>query len=160
MVHKIQSDKDIQILSRCSSQYTAGGPEGLIDGRRGGINWRTGGWQGYQNTDFEAVVDLRELRAISKIGAGFCQDARSWIWMPTEVEFAVSADGVHFEDVGIEQTPVEERDMKVQVWDCELPFHGKARYIRIRARNIGPIPDWHPGAGYPGFIFIDEIWVE
>lgn len=160
VVHKIQSDKDIQILSRCSSQYTAGGPEGLIDGRRGGINWRTGGWQGYQNTDFEAVVDLRELRAISKIGAGFCQDARSWIWMPTEVEFAVSADGVHFEDVGIEQTPVEERDMKVQVWDCELPFHGKARYIRIRARNIGPIPDWHPGAGYPGFIFIDEIWVE
>lgn len=76
VVHKIQSDKDIQILSRCSSQYTAGGPEGLIDGRRGGINWRTGGWQGYQNTDFEAVVDLRELRAISKIGASFLSTAR------------------------------------------------------------------------------------
>lgn len=159
-VHKIQSDRDITILSRCSSQYTAGGPEGLIDGRRGGINWRTGGWQGYQDTDFEAVVDLRSLRPLHRIGAGFCQDARSWIWMPREVEFAVSSDGETYSVVSTLQTPVAERDMVVQVWNCETPFDGQARYIRVRATNLGAIPEWHPGAGYPAFIFIDEIWAD
>ncbi|MBQ9462639.1 MAG: GH92 family glycosyl hydrolase [Bacteroidales bacterium] len=157
-VHRIQSDRDIQILSRCSSQYTAGGPEGLIDGRRGGINWRTGGWQGYQAADFRAVVDLREPRELHCLGAGFCQDARSWIWMPREVLFEVSSDGVGYTTVAKIKTTVPERDMVVRIWDCETPVECTARYIRVSASNIGTIPEWHPGAGYPGFIFIDEIW--
>ena len=37
---------------------------------------------------------------------------------------------------------------------CELI----ARYVKVYARNIGTIPAWHPGAGAPGFIFIDELW--
>ena len=159
-VHKIQSDRDITILSRCSSQYTAGGPEGLIDGRRGGINWRTGGWQGYQDTDFRAVIDLRRVRPLKKVGAGFCQDARSWIWMPREVLFEASEDGEHYREIARIANKVEEKDLKVQTWDCEARANVKARYIRVSAVNIGTIPEWHPGAGYPGFIFIDEIWAE
>ncbi|MBO6081662.1 MAG: hypothetical protein J6P46_01410, partial [Bacteroidales bacterium] len=75
-VRQIMQDRDIRILRRYSRQYTAGGDEGLIDGTRGGLNWRTGGWQGYQATDFEAIVDLRESKPLKVIGAGFCQDAR------------------------------------------------------------------------------------
>ena len=36
----------------------------------------------------------------------------------------------------------------------------RARYVRVRARNFGRIPDWHPGRGSPAFIFVDEITVE
>ena len=159
-VHKIKSDRDVKILSRCSSQYTAGGPEGLIDGRRGGANWRTGGWQGYQDTDFEAVVDLRGVRKLSRVGAGFCQDARSWIWMPREVIFEISTDGVNYVEAARVANKVKEDDMTVQVWDCEARVNAKARFVRVRATNIGVIPDWHPAAGYPGFIFVDELWAE
>ena len=159
-VSKIKSDRDIKILSRCSSQYTAGGPEGLIDGRRGGANWRTGGWQGYQDTDFEAVVDLRGVRKLSRVGAGFCQDARSWIWMPREVIFELSTDGVNYVEAARVANTVAEDDMTVQVWDCEARVNARARYVRVRATNIGVIPDWHPAAGYPGFIFVDELWAE
>ena len=66
-VHQIRRDRAIDLHARYSRQYTAGGDEGLIDGFRGGLNWRTGGWQGYQDTDFEAVVDLlaeRERRVL------------------------------------------------------------------------------------------------
>ncbi len=159
-VSKIFSDRDISILSECSSQYTAGGPEALIDGRRGGANWRTGGWQGYQGTDFEAVVDLRGSRALRSLGAGFCQDARSWIWMPREVTFSVSQDGVEYTPVATVRTPVGERDLEVQRWDPRVAVKLSARYVKVNAINYGTIPDWHPGAGYPAFIFIDEITVE
>ena len=158
-VHKAFSDRDIEIRSRCSGQYTAGGPTGLIDGRRGGINWRTGGWQGYQDTDFEAVVDLREIKAVKSIAAGFLQDTRSWIWMPKSVEFAVSDNGSDFTVLGTLETPVKERDMQIQTWECAIPASCKARFVRVRASNFGTIPEWHPGAGYPAFIFIDEITV-
>ena len=157
-VRQVQKDRAIQILSRYSRQYTAGGDEGLIDNTRGGVNWRTGGWQGYQDTDFEAVLDLLEERPLSVVGAGFCQDARSWIWMPRWVEFSVSTDGVQFTSVGRLDTSVAEEDYTVQVWDAELPVSCTARYVKVHARNIGTIPAWHPGAGYEGFIFVDELW--
>ena len=36
----------------------------------------------------------------------------------------------------------------------------QARYVRVVAKNIGTIPDWHPGAGGKAWIFADEIIVE
>ena len=159
-VHQIARDRDIDIRARYSRQYTAGGDEGLIDGWRGGLNWRTGGWQGYQDTDFEAVVDLRSSRHISLVGAGFCQDARSWIWMPKWVEFSVSDDGEHFTPLARVDNTMGERDYEIRIWDCETPADVTARYVKVFAKNIGTIPDWHPGAGSPGFIFIDEIWIK
>ena len=157
-VRQVQKDRAIRILSRYSRQYTAGGDEGLIDGTRGGINWRTGGWQGYQDTDFEAVLDLLEERQLNVVGAGFCQDARSWIWMPRWVEFSVSSDGENFTKVGRLDTSVDEQDYTIQVWDAELPVDCSAHYVKVLAKNIGTIPAWHPGAGYEGFIFVDELW--
>ena len=158
-VNKFFTDRDINIFSQCSRMYSAGGPQALIDTRRGGLNWRTGGWQGYQGTDFEAVVDLRSVRHISGVGAGFMQDARSWIWMPRSVEFSASRDGVSFEPLATVNNTVDDRDYELQIWDCTAKANVKARYVKVVARTIGTIPEWHPGAGCPGYIFIDEICV-
>jgi len=35
-----------------------------------------------------------------------------------------------------------------------------ARYVKVVARNYGALPKWHLGAGFPAFIFVDEIEVE
>ncbi len=113
-----------------------------------------------QDTDFNAVVDLLEVKHLDKIGAGFCQDARSWIWMPTYVEFYTSTDGVNFTKAARIDNKVDEQDYEIQVWDAEASVNLDARYIKVFAKNIGTIPDWHPGRGYEGFIFIDEIWAE
>ena len=158
-VRQIQQDRDIELHARYNRHYNAGGDEGLIDGFRGSLNWRTGGWQGYQDTDFEAVVDLRDVRAITCIGSGYCQDARSWIWMPQWVEYSVSEDGKQYTCIAHVDNTVAQRDMQVQVWNCEVPVNLNARFVKVYAKNIGTIPEWHPGNGNPGFIFIDEIWV-
>ncbi|MGB9177792.1 MAG: GH92 family glycosyl hydrolase, partial [Pyrinomonadaceae bacterium] len=75
--HQIPHRWSLKILSKYAPQYSAGGDLALIDGIRGGPNFRTGAWQGYQGQDFEAVIDLGEIRSISKLGAGFLQDMRS-----------------------------------------------------------------------------------
>jgi hypothetical protein len=36
----------------------------------------------------------------------------------------------------------------------------QARFVKIKAINYGDLPEWHLGAGYPAFIFIDEIIVK
>ena len=164
-VHRIHTDRKVSILHPYNRQYNGGGDNALIDDVRGRLNWRTGGWQGYQGCDFEAVMDLLEPRRISEVGAGFCQDARSWIWMPVDVEFSWSTDGEEYfplatvgHDVDPKATDVIIRDFVHSVEPLEAA--PVARYVKVKARNFGTIPDWHPGAGFQAFVFVDEFWVK
>ena len=142
-VHKIHNDMKVTLLSRYNPQYSAGGDSGLIDNVRGTVNWRTGGWQGYQDTDFTVIVDLLENKSISQIGAGFLQDARSWIWMPQYVEYSVSADGKKYVDIGRVDTTVDPKDYNVQTWDYAVDVEADhVRYVKIHAKNFGTIPEW------------------
>lgn len=158
---KIPKNRSIKIISKYNSQYTAGGDNGIIDFLRGGDDFRNGSWQGYQDQDFEAVVDFGKPERISQVGGGFLQDIRSWIWMPTKVEFWSSNDGTNFKSLGMVENTVPEEDYDVTVKDFMLKISPqKFRYLKVKATNYGTIPDWHLGHGGEAFIFIDEIIVE
>jgi len=164
-LNKVNNTYSIQIISKYTLQYAAGGDKGLIDGVRGEKNFRLGGWQGYQGTDFEAIIDLNEVKKISNISAGFLQDVKSWIWMPQYVEFFISEDGIKFKSAGIVKHNVDPKDYKPQIHDLsvELPVQDTAngiRYIKVFAKKFGTIPNWHLGAGGEGYIFIDEIEIK
>ncbi len=159
--HRIPHDWQIELAHEPNRSYTAGGPMALIDGLRGTRAWRTGSWHGYQLTDFEATVDLGEVRAIRQAGASFLQDVRSWIWMPTEVVISVSGDGATFHPVARlgHQVPSDDTTIYLRELTAELEAV-EGRFVRIFARNLGPIPDWHPGHGGLSFIFVDEILIQ
>jgi len=163
---QVPHDWSISLVSQYSSQYAAGGDVALIDGIRGTTNWTGGAWQGYQGRDFIAVVDLKSVQEISKLGAGFLQDSGSWIWMPRRVDFEGSIDGLSFTPLlSIQNDVPDGSDPKVQIGVIAKDFVGsitktKARYVRVRAINYGKIPEWHPGSGGASWIFVDEIIVE
>jgi len=150
----------VSIASKYNRQYTGGGDEGLIDGIRGSVNFSSGEWQGYQPQDFIATVDLQKITEIKRVGAGFLQNARSWIWMPTHVVFEVSADNQTWVKVADIASDVKPDDMTPQIKDLAKDITPvSARYVRVHAFNLGKIPAWHPGAGFDSFIFVDEILV-
>lgn len=158
--YKKPHDWTVKILSKYNRQYTGGGDEGLIDGIRGTLNFASGEWQGYQDQDFVAVIDLKKETEIKRVGGGFLQDARPWIWMPKAIEFEASADGVNFVKVAEIKTDVAPEDMKPQIKDYfQNITPTKARFVRVKAINLGKIPSWHPGAGFDAFIFVDEIFI-
>jgi predicted alpha-1,2-mannosidase len=152
----------INIKSKYNPQYHAGGPDGLLDGILGTENWRKGDWQGYQSQDFEAVVDLQEVKDITEISARFLQDQRSWILMPTKVEYYVSDDNVNFTYFG---SVTNTLDPKIEE-NIILNFTSKeskqkrARYVKVIAKNFGKLPEWHQGFGGDAFIFVDEIIIK
>ena len=160
-LNKMPHDWDVKFLSKYNRQYTGGGDFGLIDGIRGTVNFASGEWQGYQDQDFIAVIDLKKEAEIHKLGGGFLQDARPWIWMPTRIEFETSNDGTNFQKVADIKTDVAVDDMKPQIKDYFAEIAPtKARYVRVHAYNLGKIPAWHPGAGFDAFIFVDEIFID
>jgi predicted alpha-1,2-mannosidase len=160
-LNRMPHDWDVKLFSTYNRQYTGGGANGLIDGIRGTTNFASGEWQGYQAQDFVAVIDLRRETEIKKLGGGFLQVARSWIWMPTRIEFEVSDDNLNFSKVAEIKTDIAPEDMEHRVRDYKTEIAPtKARYVRVKAANLGKIPAWHPGAGFDAFIFVDEIFIE
>ncbi len=160
-LNKMPHDWDVKLFSTYNRQYTGGGAKGLIDGIRGTTNFASGEWQGYQAQDFIAVIDLQRETEIKKLGGGFLQVARSWIWMPTRIKFEVSNDNVSFTKVAEIKTDISPEDMEHKIRDYSQNITPtKARYVRVKAVNLGKIPAWHPGAGFDAFIFVDEIFID
>jgi hypothetical protein len=151
----------ITINSKYNPQYTAGGDYGLIDGLRGQANWRKGEWQGYQYQDLEAVIDFGEKMKFTQVSAGFLQDSRSWILMPSKVEYYASGDGKEYVLIGTETHQVDPMDEKVQIREFTHTTNlVKARYLKVKAYNYGKLPPAHQGYGDSAFIFVDEITVK
>jgi predicted alpha-1,2-mannosidase len=153
----------IDIKSKYDPQYHAGGPDGLLDGIHGTENWRKGDWQGYQKQDFECIIDRNTASPIQSISATFLQDQRSWILMPTKVEYYISNDNVNFTLVEtiINTVDPKKDENTIQSFDTKKPF-GTARYVKVKAYNYGKLPEWHLGYPYKGdaYIFVDEITIK
>lgn len=151
----------ITLNSKYNPQYDAGGNEGLIDGKFGDENWRKGNWQGYQSQDFEAVIDLKMLTPITEINSRYLQDSRSWILMPTKVEYYLSSNNKDFFLVATVNNTLDPKvtDNTIREFKADI-LQTEARYLKIKAYNYGKLPEWHQGFGGDAFIFVDEIWVK
>jgi predicted alpha-1,2-mannosidase len=158
---KIPTNKTITILSKLNPMYTAGGSDALIDGIKGTENWRAGEWQSYYGNDFEAIIDLKKIKNVQQVACYFLQDIRSWIWMPTEMEIWISANGKDFVSIGSVKNKIDDKEERVQVASLQMDFTSfKTRYIKVKAKNYGIIPAWHLGAGNSSHLFISEVEVK
>lgn len=153
--------KKLRLKNTASPKYRAGGPDALIDGMSGSPAFRDGYWQGFEQDDLDAVIDLGKVISVRAIQAGFLQDVNSWIFFPRRIRFEISQDGTLYTPVA-ELTPdVSQKFQEAVVRQFRQALDAaSARYIRVYAQNIGSCPAWHPGAGGKAWIFADEIRVE
>lgn len=158
--YKIDRTRKITINSPYAPQYAAGGDQALIDMVKGSEAFTTGDWQGFRE-DLDIVIDLGKKTEIEKIRLGCNQNIRSWIWFPTEVEFAVSnKPDSTFKTVTTISNDFPDNKEGAFIKHFEASFKEKARYVRVRAKQYGECPDWHLGAGGKTWIFVDEIEIE
>ena len=160
---KTSTDKQVTYLTQPAPQYTENGPEGMVDNIFGNINYRIGGWQGWQG-DMVAVVELDKEKTVHHIGLDCLEHMRSWIFFPSDVLMETSLDGEHwtlFGEVSTTQFPTEHSRQEEMVRH-EFCADGAARakYIKITATNFGLLPEWHVSAGQQAWIFADEIVIE
>lgn len=157
---KIDHSRTVQVTPAYDPQYAAGGDNALIDGIRGGPNFKTGDWQGFYEADTVTVtVDLGEVKMVSAMSLGAIQDIRPWIWAPSEVIFAFSLDGVDFKPVDKVMGVLDIDDYTPEVYRYRSLKSGKARFVRARVVTIGAIPEWHLGYGNRSWVFLDEFQI-
>ncbi len=132
----------------------------LTDGKRGSHDYDNN-WVIFAGKNLEAVIDLGKVEKVRKIGSGYYQLGFWLRLLPTNVEYYTSVDGKKFELVdNIKNTlPIDQYGGYLREFNTEFTSRD-ARYIKIRAVSMGNTPGWHPGAGRPANMLIDEIVVE
>jgi RNA polymerase sigma factor (sigma-70 family) len=152
--------KSVKLARPFSGKYPGGGAAGLTDGRTAReANHRDPCWHGLEGPDLEAVIDMGAATRIRTLSARFMQDVSQGIFMPPTVEYAVSGDGKDFRDVAVVKNTVAVEDRARQARWFTASVDVRARYVRVRARTLGKIPDWIWSRGRPTWLFVDEVLV-
>ncbi len=136
------------------------GPASLTDGATGGDDYRSPAWLGFEGQDMTATLDFGHPIRITELQARFLQFVPAGIFLPTRVEFAV---GDHLDSMRVVQkvdsdVPLRKEGPLVRALTA-TNLNLRARFVQIRATNVGTIPDWHRAAGAKAWLFIDEIMV-
>ena len=103
---------------------------------------------------------MQKETEIQSIRATFLQDSRSWILMPTKVEYYVSTDNINFILAETVENTIDPRETENKIKIFSLDKKLKAKYVKVKAINFGKLPDWHQGFGGDAFIFVDEIEIK
>src|SRR5690606_30501688 len=132
----------------------------LTDGILGDEDYRKGFWQGFEEKDLTATLDLGLEKAVQEVRIRFLQDMNSWIFLPAKVEFWVAGEDQKFEKVSssTHQIPLLQEEPLVKEFASDWAKK-QVRYLKVKAQNIGHCPPGHPGAGGAAFLMADEIIV-
>ncbi len=159
-VNHLAIDKNISIKNECSYQYSGHEGKTLINGVLGSFDYSDEEWLGFQETDFEAVVDLEEVLTIEHIECGFLINQGSWIFSPVKVKISISTNGKEYKLIKCfeEDARKQNNNQEVRKFKADLT-NSSARFVKIQAKNISTCPEWHDGAGGKAWLFVDEIVV-
>ena len=137
--------KSVELRSKLSPRYSKGN---LTNGVRASRDYLCKEWLGFEDQDFEAVVDLGEVVSINKIQAAFLEFKTGAIFLPEKVEFSFSVNGKDFEESVVikNDSSSDEFISHVHVFEKDN-LNRNARYVRAFAESAG---QW---------LFVDEIIV-
>lgn len=142
-------------------RYPGTGAGTLTDGLLGSGEHGDGLWQGWWGGDVTLQADLGAAIRADSVGIRFLQNVRSWIVLPSRVDFEYSTDGAAWTPIGSARhdVPVSREGAIVHTFSIAVPRGVSPRFVRIVAHNSGLLPAGHPGAGRPSWLFADELIV-
>jgi len=159
----------------------------LVDCLRGGTNFNTDRFVAWNEEPMDVTLDLGAPARLQKVAEPVNQaaepveapqqtvdiptyssitlcvlvDKLNYIFAPSSVEVSLSDDGENFDTVARLDVFTDKPSDPDGLREIPVSFQeSNARYVRIKAPVVCPIPDWHPGRGHNAFIFVDEIVVE
>lgn len=161
--YKIDPNVTLVLKTKYANQYNGGGENALIDGIKGTKDFRTGSWQGYQDTDVVAIVNLGSEKKVSNVSVNFLQDQRAWIFYPTEVLVYVSNDNKKYQLVSSQKIDASKASEETLIKTIQFDLKNRnVQYVKLVAKKMGKLPKWHLGYPFDGrsWIFVDEISVQ
>jgi hypothetical protein len=142
-----------------AKKYFCSGSSTLTNGVRGSEDFKIN-WLGWEDTDFEIILDLNKLTKINQINISSLQIPKSWIIHPEMIECYISNNGKTYKKSGsLKIDGSHEKETDIHNFEF-LMKNEKARFVKFNITGTKKLPQWHTYAGNKSWVFIDEIIIK
>lgn len=149
----------VTLVTEPLGKYRFGAPESLVDGIESYFSYANGDWAGWFGDPMVVDIDMAGA-SYGEVRLGTLVLKDEDIFPPLTLVASTSEDGEHFTEAGRIEIPMETSADPDALKSYTVSFpETSARYLRVEARTVNPIPEWHGARGKKGFLFVDEICV-
>ncbi|MBI2259343.1 MAG: glycoside hydrolase family 92 protein [Flavobacteriia bacterium] len=157
----LNNNWELNLKTEYANSYRASGDNALIDKERGGIDFRSGAWQGYEQVNCRGEITLKEAKSAQKIIFSCLQDQKSWIFFPKEIQVEVEYENGEKESLILKNTEPPLKDgARIKEFVLETKVDNKIKKISFDLFNISNCPKGHLSEGEKAWLFVDEIFIE
>lgn len=153
--------KEVVYFTRPSpSREGANEEKTLVDLIRAPMDVNDRNWQGFEQENLEVVLDLGMKKDVYELVLSCMENHNSRVFLPTKVEIEISENGKNYEKVVEKELGVPEKPVPASLKELTFSLKGRsARFIRLKAFNIGLVPNGFRYAGQKAWLLVDEIYV-
>ena len=147
-----------------NTPYNKNASKALYDGELGDVNDLSHGWLGFSGHPLQVDIELAKSIHIDQAVLRFAHVPDAWVFAPAQVEIQLSSDGKVYSDpipATITYDAAAEAMNTTQLQVITIPAdRADVRFVRIIARPISRIPQWHRAKGLNPWLMIDEIEIK
>jgi uncharacterized membrane protein len=150
----------IAFITPPNDKYKADGAKSLIDKELGGTDFGNGKWIGSQK-DLVIYMQFNTPVTLHTITLNCMRNIGSQLFLPIEVEVWGGKDKDHLRLLStVKPAPPKKKDpFAIMGMDCKLGTSRSFSCLKIIAKPIQHLPPWDPVKKQPGWVFMDEIFL-
>lgn len=150
----------IALIYPPNPQYRAEGPKTLINKVIGDTEFKTNNrWLGYRETNLECLLFFKEPTTLSSVYVSTLAHIGSYIMPPAEIQVW---GGTHTNNLVLLEKIRPEQPTKLAKYrvgySCDFKVQ-KMKVLKIVLKPVKKLPPWHPQKGEPGWVFMDEVFL-
>ena len=152
----------IYFVTNPDKKYPGTGAKTLTDYELGEQNFSNGKWLAYRDTTMKFVIGFKQARPLQEAHFNAFVDNGSYIFPILSIMIEGSNDGKQFKKLNEAKFPsLKETEVvrENKSFSCSIPAGAAYKYYRFTLLNLKKLPKWHPGKGTPGWIFVDELFL-
>jgi len=150
----------ISFIAGPNEKYSGDGAKTLIDKDLGGTNFGNGKWVASQK-DLIVYMQFTKPVDLHTVTLNCMRNVGSQIFLPVGIEIWGGQDASHLKLLTTVKPTAPKKDdpFIVKGMDCKIAGTHPISSLKIVAKPIQKLPKWDPVKKQPGWVFMDEIFL-
>jgi hypothetical protein len=150
----------ISFIKYPDDKYKGDGAKTIIDKELGGGSFGNGKWIASQK-DLAVMMWFNKPIDLHSVSLNVMRNIGSQIFLPAAVEIWGGMDQGHLKLLNTLKTgaPAQKDPFALIPLECNLKSVQQVSCIKLVALSLKSVPAWHPAKGKPGWVFLDEVFL-
>ncbi|HSB93615.1 MAG TPA: FN3 associated domain-containing protein, partial [Flavitalea sp.] len=150
----------IALVTAPDPGYKADGPKTLINAEKGELSYRNIKWLAYHGKPMEAMMYFKTPQEVSSVTISSMIDISGYIMPAASIEVwgADKSGAMKLLKKTSPPQPTMTKPGFIEGLDVKFD-KATVSTLKLVVRPVTKLPSWHPGKGEPGWIFMDEVFV-